>query len=267
MSQATAYFVRDDDVGELSDALKAFVETFVQRRLPVSYQVIPAALTQACADYMTAARLAHPDLIEFGQHGLKHAMTLRGKPLLREFGPERTAQQQRADIEEGLRLLKDRLGADTPIQVFTPPQHKYDRHTVEAAAAVGHKVFSAAYYPTLHHQLAYRLGRGLGLSSIRHHGISHNGRRRPEAPIDEVSIAVDVDDGEVIRYTAPAIPAVVERARGCTDTIGFMFHHAMYDGAHGRQELAAIADRLAAYGVGRFRLLGSLRAGDHRAAA
>jgi hypothetical protein len=254
------YFVRDDDVGELTDELRAFVDVFLSRSLPVSYQIIPALLTQPCADYLAGIEQDHADLIEFGQHGLNHRMSLGGRTLLREFGPERSYAEQRADIDRGFRMLQARLSRERPITVFTPPQHKYDANTVKAAAAVGHKVFSAAYYATPHHQMAYALGRRLGMSAIRHHGISRHGERRPEAEIDEVSISIDVDDGKVLRYPVQTIGAAIQRAGHRTDLIGFMFHHAVYAGPDGRRRLEAIADRLVDFGAGNFGKLGELAA-------
>jgi hypothetical protein len=253
-----AYFIRDDDVGELSDALRAFVETFLARRLPVSYQIIPAQLTQPCANYLSELERANPDLIEFGQHGLTHQMQLGGRTLLREFGPERSLAEQRKDIDRGRDLLAARLASERPIEVFTPPQHKYDANTVKAAAAAGHKVFSAAYYPGAPYQLAYALGRRLGLSSLGCNGLSRHGRGRPEAQIAEVSISLDVDDGEVLKRPAARLGPALERARRRTDKVGLMFHHAIY--ADRRGELEAIADRLASLGAERFRPLSSLAA-------
>jgi hypothetical protein len=261
------YFVRDDDVGELTDALRSFVAIFLKRSIAVSYQIIPAQLTQPCADYLAGIERDHPDLIEFGQHGLNHRMSLGGRTLLREFGPERSYGEQRADIERGLRMLQARLARERPITIFTPPQHKYDANTIKAAAAVGHKVFSAAYYATPQHQMAYSLGRRLGMSAIRHHGISHHGERRPEAEIDEVSISIDVDDGKALRYPAETIEVAVQRAAHRTAVIGFMFHHAVYSGPEGLRRLEAIADRLVDLGVGNFRKLGDLAGLPQRAQA
>ncbi|HEX5378157.1 MAG TPA: DUF2334 domain-containing protein [Phenylobacterium sp.] len=252
------YFVRDDDIGELTDELKAFVELFLARRIPVSYQIIPERLSEACARYMADTADAHPDLVEIGQHGLRHGMTVKGKRLNREFGPERSLAQQSADIAEGLDLLRARLGADRPITVFTPPQHKFDRNTLTAAAAAGHRVFSAACYPTPHHRLAYALGRGLGLSSIRQHGISHHGRRRPEADLREVSISIAVDNGRTIKCGAGALDAALATAARHSDLVGLMFHHAVYAGAPGKQALEAIVERLAAHRPENFRKLGDL---------
>lgn len=242
-TRTVRYFVRDDDIGELTPALRTFMEAFALRGIPVSYQIIPDRLTDECAAYLLQMESAHPDLIEFGQHGLHHRMELRGKMLKREFGPERSYEQQAGDIAEGMRLLRRRLGEDRRIVIFTPPQHKFDRQTLRAAAKAGHQVFSAASYPTLHHRIAYAAGRMLGISSIRHHGISYHGLERPEAKLREVSIAVAVDNGRRITTQAANLEAALERAREHTDTVGLMFHHEVYADAPG--ELAAIVERLA----------------------
>ena len=251
-------FVRDDDIGELTPPLRVFMETFAGHGIPVSYQIIPADLTEGCARYLLEMEAAHPRLIEFGQHGLRHAMDLGGKRLKREFGPERSFAQQQADIVEGLEILKARLGPDRQIDVFTPPQHKFDRNTVVAAANAGHRVFSAACYPTLHHRFAYGLGRRLGLSSLRHHGISYQGGVRPEADIREVSIAVAVDDGRTLRCPAEDLPAAIARAGRRSSKVGLMFHHKVYLGDEGAEQLREIAACLAKYSG--FHKLGDLAA-------
>lgn len=254
----TRYFIRDDDVDELTPALRLFVEAFVAQRIPVSYQIIPAGLTADCAQYLLEIERAYPDLVEFGQHGLHHRMVLRGKALKREFGPERSLAQQSQDIEEGLRILRERLGADREISIFTPPQHKFDRNTLVAAAAAGHRIFSAACYPSSHHRLAYALGRKLGLSSIRHHGISYHGRQRPEARLREISISVAVDNGRWITCPAPDLNAALDRAQQHADTVGLMFHHKVYEDAP--EQLASIVAQLAKRRDANFHKLADLSA-------
>lgn len=256
-AQSVRYFVRDDDIGELTPALRTFVEAFANRAIPVSYQIIPEQLTPECAEYLIAQEAAHPGLIEFGQHGLRHKMSLKGKQLKREFGPERSLAQQTQDIAEGQRLLSSLLGGRRDIALFTPPQHKFDRNTIQAVAAAGHTVFSAACYPSPHHRLAYALGRLLGLSSIRHHGISYHGQERPEAALHEMSISIAVDNGRRIVCAAAQIDAALARAAKHTNTVGLMFHHAVY--AQAPEELTAIIDRLAAYPSTTFHKLSTLR--------
>jgi hypothetical protein len=252
------YFIRDDDVGELTRALRVFVAAFAERKLPVSYQIIPTRLTGECASFLLEMEREHPNLVEFGQHGLTHQMTLRGKRLKREFGPERSLADQTADIVEGAKILQTRLGSNRPVEIFTPPQHKFDRNTVKAARAAGHRVFSSACYPSLHHRLAYAAGRRLGLSSILHHGISYHHGPRPEADVREVSIAVAVDDGRKRRLSHADIPDALAAAARHTDTIGLMFHHALYETADDQADLGAIADALAGCGPEKFWRLGTL---------
>lgn len=254
------YFVRNDDVGPLNDELKAFAETFLSRNIPVSYQIIPARLTETCADYLLELERARPDLVEFGQHGLSHQMTLRGRTVKREFGPERSFEAQSADIVGGLEILYERLGRERRIEIFTPPQHKFDRSTVVAAAAAGHRVFSIAAYATWRHQAAYVVGRRLGSGSVLHHGISYHEGVRPEARIQELSIAVAVDDGRGVTCRPERLDAAIAAAERTTKRVGLMFHHDVYTGPDGRAALVAAADRLAALGAGRFRRIGELSA-------
>jgi hypothetical protein len=249
-------FVRNDDVGARTEALTRFVRLFLDRRIPVSYQVIPAKLTRECADWLRELWREHPDLIEFGQHGLNHEMILRGQHLLREFGPERDLPEQMAIVAEGRSRLQQMMGADIPIRVFTPPQHKYDRNTVKAVTANGFEIFSAAAYPSPHHRLAYAVGRMLGRSSIRHHGISHHESIRPEAPIRELSIAIAVDDGRRLQVPAGRLPMAIARAAKTSRNVGLMFHHEVY--ASRPDELERLADTLASLAPGRLALLGQL---------
>lgn len=252
----TRLFVRNDDVGALTDVLRHFVETFLRLQVPVSYQIIPARLTEECAGWLRARWLEHPDLIEFGQHGLEHQMVVRGRHLLREFGPERSLADQMSTVEAGRDRLRQMMGEDVPIPVFTPPQHKYDHNTIKAVASAGYRILSAAAYPSPHHQLAYSIGRALGWSSIRHHGISHHLAMRPEAPLYEISIAVAVDDGRSIRTPANKMSRAVTKAAAHSDVVGLMFHHEIYQGR--LQELDAIAAAVAALGTQRHRLLSRL---------
>ena len=250
-------FIRDDDVGELTDALRFFVEAFFEREIPVSYQIIPAKLTRYAADYLLEKWHARPDLIELGQHGLAHQMTVRGQQVWREFGPERSFAEQSAKIQEGLGILRAHLEGGPPIRVFTPPQHKYNGSTVRAAAQSGHRVFSGSSYPSVHHQLAYKVGRGLGLSSLRHHGISYHGRVRPEGEIVEISVSIAVDNGGSLLWSASSIDTALEQAAGTSAMVGLMFHHALYNPDVRRAELCALADRFAtlASAGGKFQLL------------
>lgn len=186
---ASRYFVRDDDAGELTGELRLFVEMFANCGIPVSYQVIPARLTPACAAFFLDMSSGYPGMIEFGQHRLHHQMWLGDREVARAFGPEQTLEDQTQTILDGLARMRALLGEHARIDTFTAPRHKFDGNTVRTAAAAGFKVFSAACYETPQHQLACAIGPALSASAIHHHGFSYNGRMRPEAPIIERSSA------------------------------------------------------------------------------
>lgn len=236
--------------------MRRFVELFVAAKIPVSYQIIPERFTTDCAEYLLGVEADHPNLIEFGQHGLRHSMTLGSKVLKREFGPERSLADQRKDIAQGKAILTRMLGRD--ITLFTPPQHKFDRNTLLALDQSGHRILSAAYYPTRHHQLIYAIGRRLGLTSLRHHGISYHGGPRPEGDLRECSISVAVDDGKVVTCPAKDLAAAVRAGGSVSHLVGFMFHHEVYAPPELRSELSRIVEHLGTYANSDFHKIGDL---------
>jgi hypothetical protein len=129
---------------------------------------------------------------------------------------------------------------------------------VRAAAAVGHRVFSAAAYATARHQAAYRMGRRLAMGSVLHHGISYHMRARPEAEITEVSISVAADNGRFITTPAGSLPAAVAAAGRWSGVVGLMFHHEVYRGREGREAVGAAARFFATLAKGRVVKLGEI---------
>jgi hypothetical protein len=252
-------FIRDDDVGDLTLEFRRFFQLFYDRGIPVSYQIIPERFTQACADFLLAARKARPELVEFGQHGLRHEMMVRGKLEYYEFGPERSLEQQSRDIAEGRGLLRQRLG-EAPVPVFTPPRHRYDRNTLKALAQQDFSIFSASSYLKAHHRLAYGLGRALGLSSVGARGVPYHGSERPDCGLFELSISVAADDGGTPSGTAREVLAAVTEASTREPTVGLMFHHQAYRDNAREAGLRELADGLAAMTGISFHTMSDLRA-------
>lgn len=255
----TRFFLRDDDVGALTPALQGFMTTFASRGLPVSYQIIPASLTPDCAQHLVDHHRQAPTLYEFAQHGLTHGMTVNGRHVNYEFGPERSYQQQLDIIQAGQTILRDMLGERFNARVFTPPQHKYDRNTLLALRDCGVTVLSASSYAgSLRHRVAYGVGRALGMSSIGRNGISYHGRVRPDSQLMELSISVPVDNGSVRMPAVAEVMAAVHAARERTPLVGLMFHHQAYAGDGDLAFLAELADQLKALPGASFDLLGGL---------
>ena len=243
-SSPTTIFIRDDDIGAWTPGAAAFVDTFRSRAIPVSYQVIPALLTQECADKLRAIHAETPELIELGQHGLEHRMTVGGKQLSHEFGRERDYTTQRAVIRKGREMMTSLLGPAFDGRMFTPPRHRFNRHTVIAAADEGFDIFSAASYCDRPRQLVYRVGRSLGLGSIANRGVSYHPEQRPEASIRELSIAVAVDDGAPRSRRVGDVMGEINRAAKHSTIVGLMLHHEAWHSNTGRQFLDELASFL-----------------------
>jgi hypothetical protein len=263
----TRIFIRDDDVGDRTPALEAFAGLFAEREIPVSYQIIPELLTEAGADYMLGLRQANPALVEFGQHGLRHQMMLGGKRVYFEFGPQRSYDQQAADIRAGKTLLRHRLGDDSAARIFTPPRHRYDRNTLRALRAEGFSVLSSSSYTSLRHRLAYGMARRLGLTNLGPPGVPWHGQLRPDCGLFEVSIAVAVDNGTQEAGSADEILAQVAQARRHTSDVGLMFHHMVYKQPEQHAFLARVLDALTALPGVSFHTIGDICALSGRAEA
>lgn len=240
----TQFFIRDDDVGELTPELVAFMDVFAARKMPVSYQIIPSLLTAECASDLRERKQAAPALFEFSQHGLTHEMTVGGRTVYYEFGPERGYAEQLSIIREGQELLRAKLGDDFSQEVFTPPQHKYDLATLRALRSSGVKVLSASCYMGRKHRAVYAVGRALSWTRLGRSGISYHGRVRRDEPLLELSISVPADNGSSRMATPDQVMAEIEKARRHASVVGLMFHHAVYRTADDLRFLSELAGRL-----------------------
>jgi hypothetical protein len=102
--------------------------------------VIPRALTPALASELRTRVATAPERVAVHQHGLAHHNHEReGRKC--EFGPSRTLELQRRDIEEGRRLLEEVHGLNVS-GIFTPPWNRCTEATGEALRACGFHVLS-----------------------------------------------------------------------------------------------------------------------------
>jgi hypothetical protein len=133
-------FFRDDDAGWADARLMVLLELFGRHALPVDVAVIPAALTDRLAGELRERAAATGGLVVLHQHGLAHANheAAGGKC---EFGPSRSRDVQRADLERGRELLAERL--DGVVEAtFTPPWNRCTLTTAELLAELGFAVLS-----------------------------------------------------------------------------------------------------------------------------
>jgi peptidoglycan/xylan/chitin deacetylase (PgdA/CDA1 family) len=140
-------FFRDDDGGWDDARLFELIDRFDAHGLPLDVAVIPAALEAPLARELRARAESSGGRLGLHQHGYDHTNhETEGKK--QEFGPSRSAEEQRRDIAAGRERLQELLdGSWQP--VFTPPWNRCTRDTGEAAAALGFRVISreASYEP------------------------------------------------------------------------------------------------------------------------
>jgi peptidoglycan/xylan/chitin deacetylase (PgdA/CDA1 family) len=130
------FFFRDDDAGWASDRLFALLDVFEAYGVPLDVAVIPAALDGRLAGRLLRRGRAS---VAFHQHGLAHA---NHEPSGRacEFGPSRSVDEQRRDIEAGARRLAELLGETEP--VFTPPWNRCTEETGRCLLDLGFRALS-----------------------------------------------------------------------------------------------------------------------------
>lgn len=203
-------FFRDDDAGWADGPLLALLDRFDRQATPIDLAVIPSALGPSLARELLARMGGGPGRVGVHQHGLTH-VNHEAEGRKYEFGPSRSAKQQRRDIEGGNTMLAAAFGtlADP---IFTPPWNRCTADTTEVLAELG---FAA-------------LSRDLGAEPL------------PAGGLFEVPVAVDWCR---LRQPGSSPQALARRIAGHlagNDPCGIMLHHAVMDQA----DLSLIDDLL-----------------------
>jgi hypothetical protein len=185
------WFFRDDDVGWRTDRVRVLVDRFERHGVPLDLAVIPHALRPGLAREL---RRRAGDGLAVHQHGLAH-VNHEPEGRKQEFGPSRSREAQRRDIEAGRRMLADRLG-DILQPIFTPPWNRCTAATGACLAELGFSVLSRE-----------ARAEPLGVPGLR-----------------ELPVRVDWVRLEVVALVARLVAAV-----GSGEPVGVMFHHAEMD--------------------------------------
>jgi peptidoglycan/xylan/chitin deacetylase (PgdA/CDA1 family) len=138
-------FFRDDDGGWDDARLFELLDRFDAHDLPLDVAVIPAELEPPLARELVARRAG--SRVGLHQHGYDHTNhETEGKK--QEFGPARSPEAKRRDIEAGRDRLRELLG-DAFDPIFTPPWNRCTPDTAASAAELGFRVLSreASYAP------------------------------------------------------------------------------------------------------------------------
>jgi peptidoglycan/xylan/chitin deacetylase (PgdA/CDA1 family) len=205
------FFFRDDDGGWDDGRLCELLDRFARHGLPLDVAVIPCALEPPLAAELCARHAAADGRLGLHQHGYAHRNhETEGRK--QEFGPARSREEIRHDLDDGRRRLAAALG-DALDPVFTPPWNRCTRETGECLAELGFEIVS---------------------------------REARVAPLDvpglaEVPVHVDwFAKRKGVRLDREAVGGLLAAAVD-GPTVGVMFHHAEMDAT----EMAAADDLLA----------------------
>jgi len=131
-------FCRDDDAGWETAGLLGLLDVFAACEAPLDLAVIPAALDEDLAAELL--RRAGASTLRLHQHGFAHVNhETTGRKS--EFGPSRSAAEQRDDLAAGRSRLQDLVGPLVD-PIFTPPWNRCTETTAECLAELGFTILS-----------------------------------------------------------------------------------------------------------------------------
>ena len=206
-------FVRDDDAGWEDGKLLGLLDVMQRAGVPIDLAAIPAALGPTLAAELCARIDASPELLAVHQHGLQH---VNHEPVGRkcEFGPARSATEQREDLAQGRAALAGLLGERLQ-PWFTPPWNRCGAATPGLLASLGFQALS------------------------RDRRAAPGQHALPELPVD-VDWSRQWREGQGTAVASALVDALRARAADGA-ALGLMLHHAVMS----RDELRCLAGLLA----------------------
>jgi hypothetical protein len=220
------FWWRDDDAQFANDAFKRLTDLAGSESLPLVLAVSPMLMTDGFV-----ARLNSLRDVSIAAHGYRH-INHATAPLKGEFGPDRSLEVMRREIEE----LAGEFAVRFPnrgIAMFVPPWHGLDPRLVSDLARVGFKVLS---------MFESRVTRGLGLAAGQLSAIGLALPRRSiklrRGSIQRLDCSVSVlsyEGGNITgnrRIFEKAVRALSARRLGflpVAQPIGILTHHLLHD--------------------------------------
>ncbi|MGE3171751.1 MAG: DUF2334 domain-containing protein [Planctomycetota bacterium] len=135
-----ALVIRLDDVVDLTPRLEGVWSVLERHRVPVHLGVIPNDLGADAALRLRQRAAVSRSRASVQQHGYRHVNHGVGKKKF-EFGDERPAADQRADLAAGKAILEQHLG-DLFDGVFVPPWDRCGERGMQALAELGYSGIS-----------------------------------------------------------------------------------------------------------------------------
>ena len=135
------FFIRNDDVWTLDREFRYFFDLAIEYKIPVIHAVIPGKMDEQTIRFLCRAKAKNPQLLDIVQHGWMHTNYSKKIGTKYEFGPLRSLKNQRQDIQQGLRKMRQAFGEYfTP--AFVPPYHGYDQCTLQILQEENFQLFS-----------------------------------------------------------------------------------------------------------------------------
>lgn len=127
LRNATLFF-RADDIGVPGRRFFRLLDLCMDYEVPLALAVVPAWTTAARWETILRSAQRKPHLWCWHQHGWRHANhEAAGKK--QEFGPSRSKEAIRRDLDRGRLKLSRILGSDFSL-LFTPPWNRCDARTL-----------------------------------------------------------------------------------------------------------------------------------------
>ena len=239
----TTVFFRNDDVNVMEPGLVETTDLLLERGVPVSHAVEPANLAPETASWLLAQAA---DGVEIIQHGYAHARHDVG-----EFGGNRGAADQEADLRAGLAVMRDTFG-DAFFPAMSFPFGAYNEHSIPLLDRLGYPVVSCHWRHQFSRRVYYGLGRMLGKGRWLGRHVSHHLRMYPGTGVREISVAIS----PIVRYFPGQGPTacrfmgpdsfaeVFRRCRRAVPVVGIVLHHRFHAGARELRLLGEYVDIL-----------------------
>lgn len=139
-ARPVTFFFRDDDAGWADAALYHLLDRFAAQRVPLDLAVIPKAVSDPLAVQLRRRCDDQPGLLGLHQHGFRHVNhEAAGRKY--EFGPSRSGDQQRQDLQAGDQRLRALFGRRLD-SIFTPPWNRCTDLTVRCLSELGYRALS-----------------------------------------------------------------------------------------------------------------------------
>jgi peptidoglycan/xylan/chitin deacetylase (PgdA/CDA1 family) len=220
-------FYRNDDVrDQLDQSLIDFTNLCIRYKMPIAHAVEPANVTQEVVDWLIEVKKEHPGLIDIIQHGFDH--NKNGKYHKKEFGGDRTYEDQYADIAKGKEMMQDYFG-DHWVPIFTFPYAVYNTQSIQVLKDLRYTGISDVIFFNYKARLKNQIGRLLRKDVINNRKVSFHPKHRPNG-LREASTSFGIikkyhSENECDHFTMEEMIYRINRATKYTNILGVLFHH------------------------------------------